>query len=75
MDQALSLDTIRRRFRLRAAATLLLLGGLCAGAFGLNRVLRPSVSGDDVVIAAELDAGSDVALLRDGAYRGVPGAS
>ncbi len=31
--------------------------------------------GDDVVIAAELDAGSDVALLRDGAYRGVSGAS
>jgi len=51
MDQALSLDIIRRRTRLRAATTLLLLGGLCAGAWGLNRVLRPSVSADDVLIA------------------------
>jgi HlyD family secretion protein len=51
MDQALSLDIIRRRTRLRVTGTLLLLGGLCAGAFGLNRVLRPSVSLEDVVIA------------------------
>jgi HlyD family secretion protein len=52
MDQALSLDIIRRRTRLRLAATLLLLAGLCAAAWGLNRVLRPSVSLDDVVVAA-----------------------
>ncbi|WP_198117265.1 efflux RND transporter periplasmic adaptor subunit [Massilia rhizosphaerae] len=51
MDQALSLDIIRRRTRLRVATTLLLLAALGAGAWGLNRVLRPSVSADDVVIA------------------------
>lgn len=51
MDQALSLDIIRRRTRLRVATTLLLLAALGAGAWGLNRALRPSVSADDVVIA------------------------
>jgi HlyD family secretion protein len=51
MDQALSLDVVRRRTRLRLATALLLLGGLGAAALGLNRALRPGVSAADVIIA------------------------
>jgi HlyD family secretion protein len=52
MDQAIPLDILRRRTRLRLASTLLVVGSLCAAAWGLNRTLRPSVSAADVVIAA-----------------------
>jgi HlyD family secretion protein len=51
MDQAIPLDIIRRRTRQRIASALLVLGGLCAAAWGLNRALRPGVSAADVVIA------------------------
>ena len=51
MDQAIPLDILRRRTRVRLASTLLVLGALCAGACGLNRALRPSVSAADVVVA------------------------
>ena len=51
MDQALSLDVVRRRTRLRLATALLLFGGLGAAALGLNRALRPGVSVADIVIA------------------------
>jgi HlyD family secretion protein len=51
MDQAIPLDVVRRRTRVRVATTLLLAASLCAAAWGLNRVLRPSVSAADVVIA------------------------
>jgi HlyD family secretion protein len=51
MDQAIPLDIIRRRTRLRLASTLLVAGSLCAAAWGLNRALRPGVSAADVVIA------------------------
>jgi HlyD family secretion protein len=51
MDQAIPLDIIRRRTRLRLASTLLVAGSLCATAWGLNRALRPGVSAADVVIA------------------------
>ncbi|MFL6631884.1 MAG: efflux RND transporter periplasmic adaptor subunit [Massilia sp.] len=51
MDQAIPLDIIRRRTRLRLASTLLVAGALCAAAWGLNRALRPGVSAADVAIA------------------------
>lgn len=51
MDQAIPLDVVRRRTRVRFASALLLAAGLCAAALGVNRVLRPSVSAGDVVIA------------------------
>lgn len=51
MDQAIPLDILRRRTRVRLASTLLVLGALCAAAWSLNRALRPSVSAADVVIA------------------------
>ena len=51
MDQAIPLDILRRRTRMRLASTLLVAGALCAAAWGLNRALRPSVSAADVVIA------------------------
>lgn len=51
MDQAIPLDILRRRTRMRLASTLLVLGALCAAAWGLNRALRPSVSAADVVVA------------------------
>jgi HlyD family secretion protein len=51
MDQAIPLDILRRRTRLRLASTLLVLGAVCAAAWGLNRALRPAVSAADVVIA------------------------
>lgn len=51
MDQAIPLDIVRRRTRVRFASALLLAASLCAAALGLNRALRPSVSAADVVIA------------------------
>ena len=51
MDQAIPLDILRRRSRMRLASTLLVAGSLCAAAWGLNRALRPGVSAADVVIA------------------------
>lgn len=51
MDHAIPLDILRRRTRLRLASTVLVLGALCAAAWGLNRALRPSVSAADVIIA------------------------
>jgi HlyD family secretion protein len=51
MDQALSIDILRRRGRQRLAAGVLAFAALACAAWGLNRVLRPSVSGADVAIA------------------------
>jgi HlyD family secretion protein len=51
MDQAIPLDILRRRTRVRLASTLFVAGSLCAAAWGLNRALRPSVPAADVVIA------------------------
>lgn len=52
MDQAIPLDILRRRTRLRLASTVLALGALGAAAWGLNRTLRPSVAAADIVVAA-----------------------
>lgn len=51
MDQAIPIDTLRRSRRLRIATGALLFAALCAGAWGLNRVLRPSVDASAVVVA------------------------
>jgi len=51
MDQAIPIDTLRRRGLLRLATGVLLFAALCAAAWGLNRALRPSIAADAVVIS------------------------
>jgi len=51
MDHAIHPDILLRRVRLRFALGALLLAGLCAAAWGLNRTLRPAVTTADVAIA------------------------
>jgi HlyD family secretion protein len=51
MDQAIPIDILRRRGRQRLATGLLVFAGLCAAAWGLNRVLRPSIDAGAVVVA------------------------
>jgi len=51
MDQAIPIDTLRRRGRRQLAAGMLLFACLCAAAWGLNRVLRPSVDAASVIIS------------------------
>ncbi|WP_296950100.1 efflux RND transporter periplasmic adaptor subunit [uncultured Massilia sp.] len=51
MDQAISLDILRRRRHLRLAAGALLLACLGAALWGINRLVRPSVAAADLVIA------------------------
>ena len=51
MDQAIPIDILRRRSRQRLATGLLVFAGLCAAAWGLNRVLRPSIDAGAVVVA------------------------
>jgi len=51
MDQALNPAFLLRRRRLRLFAGALLLAGLLAAGWGLNRVLRPSVDAADIVVS------------------------
>lgn len=51
MDQVLDPDFLRRRRRIRLAAGMALLAGFCAAAWGINRVVRPSVAAADIVVA------------------------
>jgi HlyD family secretion protein len=51
MDQAIGIDTLRRRHHLRIATGILLCAGFLAAAWGINRVVRPSVASADVVIS------------------------
>jgi HlyD family secretion protein len=51
MDKAINPDTLRRRRRLRLAAGIVLLAGFCAAAWGINRVVRPSVAASDIIVA------------------------
>jgi HlyD family secretion protein len=51
MDQALSIDILRRRGRQQLAAGLLACAALSAAAWGLNRVLHPSVAAGEIAIA------------------------
>jgi HlyD family secretion protein len=51
MDQPISNKTINRRRQLQLAATAGLLVLLCAAAWGVNRVVRPSIDIDDIAVA------------------------
>jgi HlyD family secretion protein len=51
MDRAISNDTLRRRQLLRIAAGVLLLAGVCAAAWGINRAVRPSIAASDIVVS------------------------
>lgn len=51
MDQALSIDLLRRRSRLRLAAGALLCAAIAAALWGLNRLVRPSIASSDVTIS------------------------
>ena len=51
MDQALPPALLRRRTRRHVAIGVLLCAGVGAAAWGLNRVIRPSVDSADIVIA------------------------
>jgi HlyD family secretion protein len=51
MDRALSTDILRRRQLARIGAGALLLAGVCAAAWGINRAIRPSVAARDIVVA------------------------
>jgi HlyD family secretion protein len=51
MDQALDPAFIVRRRRLRVLAGALLCAGLLGTGWGVNRVLRPSVDGADIVVS------------------------
>jgi HlyD family secretion protein len=51
MDQAIGIDTLRRRRHLRLAGGALLFAGLFAAAWGLNRVVRPGVAAADIVVS------------------------
>jgi HlyD family secretion protein len=51
MDQAVSQHTIDRRRRLKLATGVILLGTLCAAAWGINRAVRPTIAASDIRIA------------------------
>jgi HlyD family secretion protein len=51
MDQAIGIDTLRRRRHFRLAAGVLLFAGLIAAAWGINRAVRPGLSASDIVVA------------------------
>jgi HlyD family secretion protein len=51
MDQAIGIEVLRRRQHLRLAVGTLLFAGILAAAWGINRVVRPSVSAADIVVA------------------------
>jgi HlyD family secretion protein len=52
MDQAIPPAQLRRRTRRQIALGAVLLAGVCAAAWGINRVIRPSVDSADIVVAA-----------------------
>jgi HlyD family secretion protein len=51
MDQALSIDLLRRRSRQRLAAGALLCALLAGALWGLNRLVRPSIAAGDVTVS------------------------
>ncbi len=52
MDQAIPPAQLRRRTRRQVALGAVLLAGVCAAAWGINRVIRPSIDSADIVLAA-----------------------
>jgi HlyD family secretion protein len=51
MDQAIGIDTLRRRRHFRLATGLLLCAGFLAAAWGINRAVRPGVLAADIAVA------------------------
>jgi len=51
MDQAIPIETLRRRRLHHLAGAACVFAFLCAGAWGLNRVLRPSVDAGAIVVS------------------------
>jgi HlyD family secretion protein len=51
MDQAIGIDTLRRRRHFRLATGLLLCAGFLAAAWGINRAVRPGVAAGDIRVA------------------------
>lgn len=51
MDHAIPSAQLRRRRRIQIATGMLLLAAVCAAAWGINRVIRPSVGSADIVVA------------------------
>jgi HlyD family secretion protein len=51
MDRAISSDIQQRRRLTRIGAAALLLAGMCAAAWGINRAVRPSLSARDIIVA------------------------
>jgi HlyD family secretion protein len=51
MDQAIGIETLRRRRHFRLAAGVFLFAGFLAAAWGINRAVRPGVSAADIVVA------------------------
>ena len=51
MDHAIPSAQLRRRSRIQIAIGMLLLAAVCAAAWGINRVIRPSVDSADIVVA------------------------
>lgn len=51
MDRAISSDIQLRRRRLQVGALALLLGAVCAAAWGINRAVRPSLAARDIMVA------------------------
>lgn len=51
MDQAIPIDTLRRRRLRHIAGAACMFAVLCAGAWSLNRVLRPSVDANAVIVS------------------------
>jgi len=51
MDQAIGIDTLRRRRHYRLATGILLCAGFLAAAWGINRAVRPGVAASDIVVA------------------------
>ncbi|RYF04256.1 MAG: HlyD family efflux transporter periplasmic adaptor subunit [Oxalobacteraceae bacterium] len=51
MDQAIPIDTLRRRRLHHLAGAACLFAAMCAGAWGLNHVLRPSVDAGAIVVS------------------------
>jgi HlyD family secretion protein len=51
MDRAISNEVHTRRRLARIGAATLLLAGVCAAAWGINRAVRPSVAASDIIVA------------------------
>ncbi|HEU4851359.1 MAG TPA: HlyD family efflux transporter periplasmic adaptor subunit [Telluria sp.] len=51
MDKPISSSTLQRRHRTRIAIALVALASVCAAAWGINRVVRPSIAASEIMVA------------------------